>query len=55
MGYKVRTKYKNRIHDWGTGQLGKGKPFKTRRNAEKLAEFLSKVLQRKARIITVKD
>jgi len=54
MGYKVRIKSEKRIRDYGTGEFGKGKPYKTRRNAEKRAEFLSKVLHKKTKIITVK-
>ena len=42
MGYKVRIKFGKRIRDYGTGEFGKGEPYKTRRNAEKRAEFLSK-------------
>ena len=54
MGYKVRIKFGKRIRDYGTGEFGKGEPYKTRRNAEKRAEFLSKVLHKKTKIITVK-
>ncbi|MFC2032122.1 hypothetical protein ACFLUS_01940 [Chloroflexota bacterium] len=54
MGYKVRIKFGERIRDYGTGEFGKGKPYKTRRNAEMRAEFLSKVLHKKTEIIAVK-
>jgi len=55
MGFKVRIKFGKRIHDYGTGVFGKGKPYKTRRGAEKRAEFLSKVLHKKTKVIVVKD
>ena len=54
MGYKIRMKFGNRIRDYGTGEFGKGKPYKTLKNAEKRAEFLSKVLHKKAKVIKVK-
>jgi len=63
MGYKIRIdfgkakrkKQKSGIWYYGTGQFGKGRPYKTRRNAEKEAEFLSKVLHKKTVVVEVKD
>ena len=55
MGYIIRMKFGKRIRSYGTGELGKGKPYKTYRNAKKRAEFLSQVLHKKAKVIKVKD
>jgi len=41
MGYKVRIKSGKRVREYGTGEFGKGKAYKTRKGAEKRAERLS--------------
>ena len=55
MGYKIRFRFGKRIRDYGTGDYGKGKSYKTRWGAERRAEFLSKVFHKKAKIIEVRD
>lgn len=55
MLYRIRIKFPNRTKDYGTGDFGKGKPYKTRKGAEKKARWLSKVHDRKTKIIIVKD
>jgi len=51
MGYKVRINFGYRIKDYGTGELGKGKAYKTKKGAEKRAAELAKIHRRPTKVI----